>query len=185
MLEALTEACDESARDGNALVRLGGSVGDGPFTAPALRTYNTETATAVRELYREMRTKQTLDHVKRLRCERPYATDRPVKPHTGRGRFRHVTSTRPPCTSTLYLHTPYMLRVQRQVRRARARAQRLGSSRVAQRFRGRLGPRRQPAKFGAPLSDGGGHTRDGLTRLAAAHGAAARHGQGAPRRATI
>jgi hypothetical protein len=33
----------------------------------ALRTYDSMTANSVRELYREMRTKQTLEHVKRLR----------------------------------------------------------------------------------------------------------------------
>lgn len=35
--------------------------------APALRTYDAGTAAAVRSLYREMRTKQTLEHVKRMR----------------------------------------------------------------------------------------------------------------------
>lgn len=37
------------------------------FQTPALRTYDSNTAAAVRELYREMRTRQTLEHVIRLR----------------------------------------------------------------------------------------------------------------------
>jgi len=59
-LEGLTEACESSAHEGNELVQL-------DEKAPALRTYNADTAANVRELYREMRTKQTLEHVRRLR----------------------------------------------------------------------------------------------------------------------
>jgi len=63
MLESLSESCLESARDKNAEIRF-----DEHAKAPAaLRTYNMDTAAAVRDLYREMRTKQTLEHVKRLR----------------------------------------------------------------------------------------------------------------------
>jgi len=65
LLEGLVEACDVSAHDKNAEIRLGEAEAKGQEVA--LRMYNYDTAAAVRELYREMRTKQTLAHVKRLR----------------------------------------------------------------------------------------------------------------------
>ena len=63
-LEHLSELAEDSVNADGATLPLEAAKAPGAF-----RVYDDDTATAVRELYREMRQKQTLAHVKRLRAK--------------------------------------------------------------------------------------------------------------------